>query len=76
MANQHSQEGKLLLGGAFANPADGAALIFYVEDKAQIEAFVEVDPYVQNGLVKAWNIRDYTVVIGSACENPIDIKSL
>ena len=58
--------GELILGGAFASPADGAAIVFKVEDKAIIEEFIRKDPYVVNGLVPAWRIREWTVVVGSA----------
>jgi uncharacterized protein YciI len=56
----------LVLGGAFADPADGAAIVFKVEDKAKLEDFVKNDPYVVNGLVSGWRIREWTVVVGSA----------
>ena len=58
--------GELVLGGAFANPADGAAIVFKVERQATVEEFVEKDPYVINGLVTGWRIREWTVVVGSA----------
>ena len=58
--------GELVLGGAFANPADGAAIVFKVESQATIKEFVESDPYVVNGLVTEWQIREWTVVVGSA----------
>jgi uncharacterized protein YciI len=60
------ERGELILGGAFADPADGAAIVFKVEDKSKIEAFVEKDPYVANGLVTGWRIREWTVVVGTA----------
>ncbi|WP_067178265.1 YciI-like protein [Sulfurospirillum sp. UCH001] len=66
LATSFVESGELLLGGAFANPADGAILIFKVENKAQVEAFVKQDPYVQNGLVTSWNIREWSVVVGAA----------
>jgi len=58
--------GELILGGAFADPVDGAVIVFKVEDKSKIEAFVEKDPYVANGLVTGWRIREWTVVVGTA----------
>ncbi len=58
------ERGELLLGGAFADPADTALLIWRTGDPAPIEAFVAADPYVANGLVKRWEIRPWTVVIG------------
>jgi len=63
---EYVERGELVLGGAFANPADGAAIVFKVEEPAKIEAFVKRDPYVLNGLVTAWRIREWTVVVGSA----------
>ena len=34
------------------------------DDVGVIERFVHDDPYVRNGLVKAWRIRSWTVVVG------------
>lgn len=56
--------GELLLGGAFADPVDGAALLFRADNRAIVERFVENDPYVRAGLVTRWRIRPWTVVIG------------
>ena len=58
------ERGELVLAGAFADPADGAALVFRADDRSVVEAFVAADPYVANGLVTAWRIREWTVVIG------------
>ena len=58
--------GELVLGGAFSDPADTALLVFRAADSAAVKAFVNQDPYVQNGLVARWEIRPYTVVIGAA----------
>lgn len=61
---QHSkQKGELLMGGAFANPTDGAALIFQAESIDKIKEFIQRDPYVINGLVTEHEIREWTVVI-------------
>ncbi len=66
LVGEYVERGELILGGAFANPADGAAIVFNVEDQAKIEEFVQRDPYVRNGLVTGWRIREWTVVVGSA----------
>jgi uncharacterized protein YciI len=29
------------------------------------QKFIEADPYVVNGLVTAWKIRDWTAVVGT-----------
>ena len=39
--------------------------MFAAEDLAQVEQFVAADPYVANGLVTAWRIRPWTVVVGA-----------
>lgn len=56
----------LLLAGAFA-PVDGAALLFRTGDRALIERFAESDPYVQAGLVTAWRVRRWDVVVDALC---------
>lgn len=56
--------GDLLMAGALAEPVDRALLVFKVDDPQVVEAFVRADPYVLNGLVTAWQIRPWTVVIG------------
>lgn len=66
LVGEYVARGELVLGGAFANPADGAAIVFKVEDRARIEEFVEKDPYVINELVTGWRIREWTVVVGTA----------
>jgi uncharacterized protein len=66
LAGEWVGRGELLLGGALGEPVDGAILVFKVEDRAQVEAFVRKDPYVASGLVTAWRIRPWTVVVGAA----------
>jgi uncharacterized protein len=57
--------GELLMAGAFAEPVDGAALLFCVVDAAVVESFVKKDPYVAAGLVKSWRIRAWNVVLSA-----------
>ncbi|HEY6310451.1 MAG TPA: YciI family protein [Streptosporangiaceae bacterium] len=52
------------MAGAFAGPADGAALVFKGDDEAVAEQFAAEDPYVKHGLVRHWTVRRWTVVIG------------
>jgi uncharacterized protein YciI len=56
--------GELVLGGALADPVDGAVLLFRGESPAAAEAFAAVDPYVRNGLVTKWRVRKWTTVVG------------
>jgi len=65
LAREAVARGELLLGGAFAEPVDGAALLFRTDDPSVVEAFVREDPYVLNGVVTRWRIRPWTVVVGA-----------
>ena len=63
--------GELVLGGAYANPADGAVLLFRGESPQIAEHFANNDPYVVNGVVTRWYIREWTTVVGVGAELPI-----
>jgi uncharacterized protein YciI len=72
---QHAQEavarGELVLAGAFANPMDGAALLFRGDSPAVAEQFAMSDPYVVNGLMTRWYVREWTTVVGADAETEI-----
>ena len=61
------RHGDLLLGGAFANPVDGAVIVFQGESSKAAEDFAKADPYVINGAVTSWHVREWTTVVG---DNP------
>ena len=63
-ANAAVARGELVLGGALAGPADGAVLLFQGDSPAAAEAFAAADPYVLNGLVAHWRVREWTTVVG------------
>jgi uncharacterized protein len=65
LARAAVERGELVLGGAFDDPVDGAALVFSAADRAIVEELVRHDPYVINGLVTTWRIRPWNVVVGS-----------
>lgn len=71
LAWEASERGELILGGALADPADGAVLLFECESPAVVERFVAVDPYVRNGLVKSWRVRPWTTVVGKTASTPV-----
>ncbi len=71
MAWQASDRGELILGGAFANPPDGALLLFQGDSPEAAEAFAKADPYVANGLVKRWRVREWTTVVGETATSPV-----
>jgi uncharacterized protein YciI len=60
--------GELVLGGALAAPVDGAVLLFRGTSPEPAEAFAAADPYVTNGLVRSWRVREWTTVVGPAAE--------
>jgi hypothetical protein len=66
-----ADRGELVLGGALADPIDGAVLLFRCDSPAVIEAFVAADPYVKAGLITRWQIRKWTTVVGEEANNPI-----
>lgn len=62
LLGEYRERGEVVMAGAFANPLDGAAIVFKVDDAAKVEAFVGGDPYVANGIVTSWRVREWTVV--------------
>jgi uncharacterized protein YciI len=64
LARDFAARGDLVLGGALADPADGAVLVFKGADKSVAERFAQEDPYVQNGLIANWRVREWTTVVG------------
>ena len=64
-AKNLEESGNLIVAGALANPVDGAVFLFKGLDDAEIQEFVKQDPYVINGLVTSWKIRDLTAVVGT-----------
>jgi uncharacterized protein len=63
--------GELVLGGALADPVDGAVLLFRGDSPAAAEAFVMADPYVRHGLVTRWRVRAWTTVVGEGAACPV-----
>lgn len=64
------QRGELVLGGALANPVDGAVLLFKGDSPAVAEQFAKAGPYVTSGIVKRWYVREWTTVVGDIAANP------
>lgn len=67
-ARAAADRGELVLAGAFANPPDGAVIMFRGDSPAAAEAFAKADPYVLNGLVKNWRVREWVTVVGKDAE--------
>lgn len=71
LAREARDRGELVLAGAFADPPDGAVLFFQGDSPAVAEEFARADPYVRNGLVTRWWVREWTTVIGDRAAHPI-----
>jgi uncharacterized protein len=66
-----TERGELLLAGALANPVDGAVLLFQGDSPEVAEKFAKADPYVTNGAVRRWYVREWTTVAGEKAATPI-----
>jgi uncharacterized protein YciI len=69
-ARHAANRGELVLGGALAEPADTALIVFRGDSPDAAKAFAEKDPYVCNGLVERWEVRPWNVVVGSDAHIP------
>jgi uncharacterized protein YciI len=56
--------GELVQAGALANPVDGSVLVFRGETADVAESFAKADPFVTEGIVKRWYVRQWTTVVG------------
>lgn len=71
LARQAAARGELILGGGLADPPDGSVLLFRGSSPAAAEAFAAADPYVTNGIVTRWRVREWTTVVGPQAEAPL-----
>ena len=70
LAWQAQARGELVLGGALAEPPDGAVLLFRGDSPRVAEAFAQADPYVQHGIVTRWRVRPWMTVVGEEASTP------
>lgn len=63
LARAAHERGELLLAGALPDPFDRALLV-WTAPREVVERFAERDPYVVQGLVSGWTIREWNVVVG------------
>lgn len=72
LANEAAQRGELCLGGALSAPTDYAVLLFKGDSDEVAKQFAKNDPYVVNGLVTNWTVRQWDIVIGAGVD-PIGV---
>ena len=68
--------GELVVAGAYADPIDGAVLMFAGNDKSVAEEFARTDPYVTNGLIARWQAREWNTVVGETAANKVRPEDL
>ena len=66
-----AEAGTLILGGALTDPVDAGLLLFRGETAEAAEAFALADPYVIEGLVTRWRVREWTTVVGPDAASPV-----
>lgn len=59
-----ADRGELILAGALTEPLDTGLILFRGDGPEIVERFVADDPYVANGLVRDWRIREWATVVG------------
>ncbi len=64
------ERGEAVMAGALADPVDGAVLVFRGPTAEAAETFAKADPYVLNGLITSWRVRNWATVIGDGATLP------
>jgi uncharacterized protein len=59
--NEFHARGVLLMAGPFADPTEGAMGLFTTREAA--EEFIQGDPFVINGVVSHWSLREWNEVL-------------
>jgi uncharacterized protein YciI len=70
-----SARGELMLAGALNNPLDTGVLLFKAEGAFVAEEFARSDPYVVNGLVVAWRVREWITAVGERATSPVGMPA-
>jgi uncharacterized protein YciI len=71
LAWQAQQRGELVLAGALSDPADMAVLMFQSDSPDAALAFAKADPYVTQGLVTGYRVRQWNTVVGDMAFSPV-----
>ena len=63
-ADRFHAEGTLLMLGTFANPQEEGSMAIFTS-RAAAEEFVAGDPFVANGVVRRWHLREWHEVFAT-----------
>ncbi|MES2316704.1 MAG: YciI-like protein [Pseudomonadota bacterium] len=67
------ERGEIVVAGALQDPADMAVLMFQGESPEVAEKFAKADPYVTNGLVTGYRVRQWNTVVGEMAFSPVRV---
>jgi hypothetical protein len=65
------ERGEIVVAGALADPFDMAVLMFKGDSPEVAERFAKADPYVINGLVTGYKVRQWNTVVGDTAFAPV-----
>ena len=71
LAWEARERGEIIVAGALQDPADMAVLMFQGESPDVAERFAKADPYVINGLVTGYRVRQWNTVVGEMAFTPV-----
>ncbi len=71
LAKAAAARGELLAAGALTEPVDASVLLFQGESPEAAFAFAQADPYVTQGVIRAWRVREWVTVVGPLAANPL-----
>ncbi|MGQ0648306.1 MAG: YciI-like protein [Gemmatimonadaceae bacterium] len=63
-AREAQERGELVQAGAFMHPTDGSVLLFRGDASDVAERFARTDPFVREGVVKRWYVREWNTIVG------------
>ncbi|MET0982237.1 MAG: YciI-like protein [Telluria sp.] len=70
LAWEAQERGELVLAGALDEPTERALLVFSCDTAQTPQMFAATDPYVTNGLVRAFHVRRWNTVVGDQAATP------
>ncbi|MFN8533907.1 MAG: YciI family protein [Dehalococcoidia bacterium] len=59
------EQGRVVLAGAWADPLDGALVVYRAESREEVDELMRNDPYCLAGLWTGMTVREWNVVIGA-----------
>jgi uncharacterized protein YciI len=72
LAQAAASRGDLFLAGACTDEGTPiGVLVFKVGDRKAVDDFARADPYVVNGVVTKWQVREWTTVLGKDALTPV-----